>query len=472
MLQERAPVVTILGHVDHGKTTLLDKIRNTNVAAKEAGQITQAIGAYQVEWKGKLITFLDTPGHEAFIKMRSRGVQVADIAVLVVAADDGVMPQTKESIKIIKEAKIPFLVAINKIDLPNASVPKVKAQLAENEVFVEGFGGDIVAIPISAKTGEGIEQLLEMILLLAEINELKGDPQQDFEGVVIESKKDRLCGPVATIIVKNGTLQKGEILECEGIIGKVRSIKNDKGEFVHKGEISQPVQILGFDEILPVGAKILKAQKEYLPKKPSDLIQKEAVKKNIQEGKKIRIILKADTVGSLEAIKEMLPEEVELVSSGVGDISESDIFIAKTALAFIYGFNINVPASVAKLADTEKVKIKTYNIIYELEKDIQETVLKFLEPTIDKEVLGKAEIIAEFNIKGERIAGGRVVQGQINKADKIILERKGEIIGETRIKSLRHGKEEIEKAEFQTEFGVTFSPPVDFQIKDVIISYK
>jgi len=471
MLQSRPPVVTILGHVDHGKTTLLDKIRKSNVASKEVGQITQAIGAYQVDWRGKIITFLDTPGHEAFVKMRSRGAEVADLAVLVVAADDGVMPQTIESIKIIKQTQTPFLVAINKIDLPGASVDKVKGQLAENEVFVEGYGGKVVAVPISAKTGQGIDQLLEMIMLMAEMEELKGDPEGDFEGVVIESKKDRLCGPAVTVLVKNGSLKIGDSLVCEEIFGKVKSMKNDQGKNLKIAEISQPVQVLGFEDIPPVGAKVflattLRSLKIY-PKKEIKVKKEEE-----KEEKKIKIVLKADTTGSLEAILEVLPPEIEVILKGIGDITESDVLLAKTFSARILGFNVRISSGVAKLAEEEKIEIKTYQIIYDLLKEIEETVLKIIEPMIDRNILGRAQIIAEFEIKNERIAGAKVVQGEIDKSGKICVLRGEKIVGETKVKSMKHGKTEIEKADLGMEFGVVFSPPVDFQKGDAIISYS
>lgn len=469
MMQVRPSVVTIMGHVDHGKTTFLDKIRKSNVASKEVGQITQAIGASQVILKDKKITFLDTPGHEAFVKMRSRGAKVADLAVLVVAADDGVMPQTKESIKIIRQTKTPFLVAINKIDLPGASIDKVKGQLAENEVFVEGYGGDVVAVPISAKTGQGIDQLLEMVLLLAEMEELKADPQGDFEGVVIESKKDRSCGPIATILVKNGTLKIGDFLVCEGVGGKVKSMKDAEGKHLQVAEISQPVQVLGFEAVPPAGARVTVS---FLPfqEKPVAPKKEEGIKK-VEKGERLRIILRADSVGSLEAILGTLPPEVKVILKEVGDVCESDVLLARTFSAIIFGFNVKIPASVAKLAEIEKVKIKNFQIIYDLLKDVEETVLKIMEPTIDREILGKAEIIAEFEIKRERIAGAKVIQGRINKTDKICLERNKEIIGETAIKSMKHGKGEITQADSGQEFGAVFTPMIDFQKGDVIIAY-
>jgi len=470
MLQPKPPVVTILGHVDHGKTTLLDKIRQSNLAAREFGQITQAIGAYQTFWKGKPITFLDTPGHEAFSNLRSRGAAVADLAVLVVAADDGVMPQTKESIKIIKETGIPFLVAINKIDLPGVSPEKIKAQLAENQVFVEGYGGEIVAVPISAKTGQGVDQLLEMILLVAEMEELKGDPEGEFKGIIIESKKDSFCGPLATVLVKNGSLKVDDFLVCEGVKGKVKSMRDDQGKNLQVAQISQPVQVLGFEEVPPVGALVFRGEPSSLS---SPFTKKEIkIKEELGDNQKLKVIIKADSLGSLEAIVGILPSQVQIILKDVGDICESDILLAKTFGAPIFGFNIKVSSSIAKIADNEAIEIKNYKIIYDLLEDIKNRILHLTDPMAGRKIIGKAQILAIFTIKGEKIAGAKVVEGEIVKGDKICIMRGKEIIGESTIKSMKHEKEEIEKAVLGMEFGITFNLPVDFQKEDSIISYR
>jgi len=467
MMQARPPIVSILGHVDHGKTSLLDKIRKSNLAAKEPGQITQAIGAYQIDWKGKKITFLDTPGHEAFTNLRSRGVKVADVAVLVVAADDGVMPQTKESIKIIKEAKIPLIVAINKIDLPTASINKVKGQLAENGVLIEEYGGKVVVVPISAKTGQGIDQFLEMILLVAEMEELKADPQGNFEGAVIEAKKDRLCGPLATILIKNGTLKTQELIECEGVLGKVKLMEDDKKKKLKEAWPSQPVQILGFSDLPPVGAKVVLGTQL----KTENKIEKKKITPNVSQEKKLKIILRADSSGSLEAILGILPPEVEVILREVGDVNESDILLAKTFQAKIFSFNTKISSSVAKLSLQEKVEIENFQVIYDLVDKIEEEVLEMVEPTKDRQVLGKAEIIAEFGIKGDRIAGAKVILGRINKNDKVYLERMNEIVAETTIKSMKEKKQDVLQAELGQEFGVVFNPQVDFKKEDVIVAW-
>lgn len=472
----KPPVIVILGHVDHGKTTLLDYIRKSNLTSKEAGGITQGIGAYRVKLKveEKMVTFIDTPGHEAFNQMRSRGTKVADLAVLVVAANDGVMPQTKESIKYIKEAKIPFLVAINKIDLAGTSIEKVKGQLAENDVLVEGYGGKVVSIPVSAKTGQGIEKLLEMILLLTEMEELKANLEGNFEGVIIESKLDQHKGPLATILVQNGTLKVGDEAKIEKISAKVKAMFDENGKKVISAGPATPVEILGLKEAPPVGAKVRSASSG--PSAPSipSVIKKSSRKPASPEDTKhkLKIILKADTVGSLEAILGNFSDDVLIIHSNIGDITQSDVNLASTTEAQIFAFNVKVPTNIIKLAQSEKVKIHQYKIIYELLEEIEKQVLKILEPTIDEEILGKAKIIAKFEIKGTKIAGAKVTEGQISKSAKIHLIRNKEIISDAKITSIKHEKEDITEAKTGQEFGAVFSPSLDFKIKDVIISYK
>lgn len=464
----RPPIVAILGHVDHGKTTLLDKIRKTRVAQKEAGGITQSIGAYQVDFKGKKITFIDTPGHVAFSKMRARGAQVTDLVVLVVAANDGVMPQTIESLEHIRAAQVRFLVAINKIDLTGADPEKVKKQLADNGVKLEGHGGDVVAVPVSAKTGEGIKELMEMILLLAEMEEIKADPAGKLEAVVIESKKDKR-GSVGTVIVRNGTLKIADKIAVERVFAKVRGLIDEKGKPVKKAEPGKPVEVLGFDQVPPVGAKIVWVEK--LSSEPPVSLSSRPEKISAEE-KKLKLILKADTLGSLEAVRGSLGDEVFLIHAGVGEVIVSDIFLAKTTGAEVAGFRVKASPTILKLAETERVVVKTYKIIYELLDYLEERVLKILEPTIDQEVLGKAKIIAEFTRVEDRIAGCQVLEGKIRKKDKIQLERNGQILGEAKIVSMKHEKERIQEAKRGTEFGAVFTPLLDFKIGDMVISLK
>lgn len=469
--QKKPPVVAIMGHVDHGKTTLLDYIRKTKLVEKEVGQITQAIGAYQINFKGKKITFIDTPGHEIFTKMRLRGANVADIVVLVVAANDGVMPQTKESLQIIEESKTPFIVAINKIDLPEASIDKVKNQLAENNVLVEGYGGNIVAVPVSAKTGKGVDSLLEMILLTAEISELKTDPEALFEGDIIESKADKYCGCVATLVVRKGTLKKGDQIIADNAIAKVKMMRDELGKPIEKAEPGDPVLVLGFSS-LPAAGVLVTELSQGDAKKTSSLSDKKSVFAPGKEGEsKLKIILKTDLTGSLEAILGCLPDEVLVMEKGVGEVVESDILLAKTLGAEIYSFNLPLSSSTKKLAETENVKIRNFNIVYDLIGEIEERILKILEPTIDRKILGKAEILAIFEMKGEVIVGARVVEGKINKNFPVCVQRGDKIIAEARISSLKVEKQDVNEVGKDGEFGAIIGKKVDFQKGDVISSY-
>lgn len=473
--------MAVLGHIDHGKTTLLDKIRQTNVVASEAGGITQHIGAYQVRVKErenrrvKKITFIDTPGHAAFSQMRSRGAKVADLVVLVVAADEGFKPQTGESLKHIKTAKIPYLVAINKVDLANINIKKVKKELAKNGIVVEDEGGKIVTVEVSAKTGKGINELLEMILLLAEMAELKGEPQGELEAVVIESKLDRARGPLATIIIRNGSLKIGDEIKVENVEAKIRAMFDENGRRVDVAGPSKPVEVLGFEEIPAIGGKVITEVPEKEPSVPSVIRKVSETEPKTPEGtkeNKLKIILKSDVAGTLEAILASLPENIEVVSSGVGDVNESDVLLASASGAEIIGFRVKISSAVKKLAQVEEVKVATYQVIYELLEEVEEKVLKIMEPTIDEEILGQAEIIAEFVVKKWRVAGAKVIEGRIGKKDKLHLKRGQEIIGDCRIKSMKRVKETIAQAKKGDEFGVILDPSLDFTIGDVLVSYR
>jgi len=477
----RSPIVTVLGHIDHGKTTLLDKIRQTNVVASEAGGITQHIGAYQINYKGKLVTFIDTPGHAAFSQMRSRGAKVADLVVLVVAADEGFKPQTGESLKHIKTAKIPYLVAINKIDLPNIDVKKVRKDLAKNGIKVEKEGGKIVDVSVSAKTGKGVDELLEMILLLAEMAEIKGNPQGKLEAVVVESKLDRARGPLATILIHNGSLEVGNEVKVEKVEAKVRAMFDENGKRVSVAGPSKPVEVLGFEKVPSVGGKVRRGKVEEKLETKKPITKEVKTSKEEEESasaeapadeKKLKIVLKTDVVGTLEAILSSLPENVEVVHSRVGDVAESDVLLANATEAQIVGFGVKIPGTVRKLAQVEKVKIETYKVIYELLEEIEEKVLKVMEPTIDEEILGQAEIIAEFAVKKQRVAGGKVYEGRIAKRDKLHLKRGKEIVGDCRIKSMKREKENITQAKKGDEFGAILNPSLDFTIGDVLVSYR
>lgn len=463
--------MAVLGHVDHGKTSLLDFIRKSQLASREAGGITQRIGAYQVEVPigegiGK-ITFIDTPGHEAFAKMRLRGATVADIAVLVVASDDGVMPQTIESINHIKNAGIAYVVAINKIDLPQANPERVKQQLSQNGVMLEGFGGDIVAVPISAKTGQGVDELLEMILLLAELGEIQADPQGDLDAVVIESKKEKK-GSVGTVIIKNGTLKVGDQIKIEDTVVKVRGLMDERGQGVKEAVPGTPVEVLGFESPPPVGGQVTSAQPG---QKPEPKIKKQEQIQITKEENKFKIILKAESQGTLEAILGSLPQGVSVISSGVGEINESDVFLAKSTNAYLYGFRVKTPPSVLKLAEGENVRVQTFEIIYQFLEDLQKQIVQ-LDKGEQEEVLGKAEILAEFYIEGQRVAGGRMLEGKIESMNPLHLVRDDQTIADAKIISMRQKKEIIRQARAKDEFGILLESSVDFKVGDVLISYK
>jgi translation initiation factor IF-2 len=469
------PVVVVLGHVDHGKTTLLDTIRKTQVQASESGGITQHVGAYQVlahkDKPESLITFIDTPGHEAFSKMRSRGAQVADIAILVVAANDGVKPQTKEAIIHIKKAKIPFIVVINKIDIEGIIINKVKAQLAESEVFVEGYGGDVVAVEISATKGKGIDQLLEMIELMWELEEPKSTLDH-LEALVLESFIDSQKGAIANLLIRSGQIEIGQTLFCQNQEGKVRSLISDTGKNIQKAVTSQPVQVLGFKKTLLVGALVTDSIKNVgeITKKLEKQKADESEEK--QEDNKLNIVLKTDVVGTLEAIKANLTEEIEIIGEGVGDISEGDVLLAASTGAKIFGFRVSIPRHVQKLADMEKVKIETFDIIYHLLEDLEKRVLKMIEPTINEEILGEAEVIAEFKIKGSHIAGCKVKDGALRKVEKYRVLREDKIIAKPRVAVMQEKRIEVVEVKKGNEAALVFRPDVKFRIGDKIICYR
>ncbi len=504
METQRPPIVTILGHVDHGKTTLLDFIRKSSVASHEHGGITQHIGAYQINVQGtgnsgqsdkkdklktenyNLITFIDTPGHAAFEKMRSRGANVADIAVLVVAIDDAIMPQTVEAIKHILAAHVPMIVAVNKIDLPGidkkVQLERIKKQLSDQKVLVEEYGGDVPIVPLSAKTGEGVDKLLEMIALVAEMHELKGDPNLPAAGVVIESSLDKFKGAIATILVRSGSLKKGDEVILGGIKGKVRGMFDFAGKAVDIAGPSMPVEVLGLGGVPQVGA-ILGTDVA----KPKDIAQVASLIDRLRqdESKTLKVVIKADKQGSLEAIEDALnkfnpstssgqvEKMVDIALSGVGDISESDVKLAASIKAIIVGFNVKLAPNVSKMAENEHVLIRTYNIIYELIDELEDVVEGMLRPGKIEEVMGRAEIIAEFPYgKNEKIAGCRVLEGAIGKGPKIRVVRGDEVIAEGKIKSLKKVKEEVNRVEKGSDCGIMFDSPIDFQVGDFVESYR
>jgi len=476
-LSNRPPVVVILGHIDHGKTTLLSKIKEIDLARKEHGGITQHIAAYRVkveEKNGKTfreITFIDTPGHAAFNEMRSRGAKIADLALLVIAANEGVKTQTKESLKYISEAGLNYLVALNKIDLNGINLDKVKKDLVDNEILIEEYGGKIVLIPTSAKTGEGVRDLLEIILLLGEMMILRGSNSNPLKAIILESKLDNRKGPLATVLVRDGSLKIGDEIKAGRVYGKIKAMFDERGEHIKEALVSQPVEILGFKDIPLVGEQIekTKIQKEEI-KEEKQPFKIERTSKD-EENKKLKIILKADVVGTLEAIKNNLSENCQVLKTGVGVVNDSDVLLAGGSKAEISAFNVKVPGKVKKLAETEKVKITTYNVIYELLEDVEKKALKIIEPTIDEKILGRAEILERFEMK-ENVAGCKVIEGEIKKGDKIHLLREKEILGDVRVKTMKKGKENTNVVTLSEEFGVIFSPELDFEVGDMLVSYR
>ncbi|PIU72884.1 translation initiation factor IF-2 [Candidatus Shapirobacteria bacterium CG06_land_8_20_14_3_00_40_12] len=463
----RPPIVTIMGHIDHGKTTLLDKIRSASVAAREAGGITQHISAYQTEVKLKsgktaTITFLDTPGHAAFCQMRTRGAQITDLVVLVVSAVDGVMAQTKECIKEIKRSGVPVIVAMTKMDLDGAAPEKIKGQLVELEIVPEDYGGQTSLIPVSAKTGNGIDKLLETIILNAEVMELKDESASPLEAVVIESLLDKSRGPVATLIVKKGTIHLGDQIFAESISGKVKAMS------VSPATPSTPVEILGFESVPPVGACVTSI--------PTPTQEKTVVSRLNQtrtDGTpRLPIVVKADVQGTLEALLSSLSDDVFLIASGVGTVTDNDVFLAASSKAQIFAYNVSVPRFIRNLADNQKVPLFESKIIYEIIDDIQAQVLRLLDPTIEETTLGEAKIIAEFKIEKVHIAGIEVIQGEIGPGDSIHLRRDDAIIKDTKVEGIRQAKTVVNKAKSGSQYGITFKPYIDFKVGDAIIAYK
>lgn len=472
-LRARPPVVAILGHVDHGKTSLLDKIRNTNLTSREAGGITQTIGAWQIEisHKGNVrddfaskITFIDTPGHAAFEGMRARGAKIADLAVLVVAADDGVMPQTKQSLEFLRASNTPFLVAITKVDLQTAQIDKAKNQLLELEIIPEDYGGQTVVLEVSSKTGKGIEELLEMLVLMAEMNNITGDPTGPLSAYILETERDPRRGIVVSVVVKNGTLSVAQQITADGVSGKVRGLFDENKKAIKEVFLSMPAEVIGFAALPEVGAEVIEPEGK-------NEETKEGVKSlNITKG--FPIILKADTAGSLEAIVGQLGDDVGIVLSSVGDIVESDVMTASSTGSTIVGFNIKLTKEVLKLAEEEKVKIYSYKIIYELLSDIQRWIKEVEQESLDK-ILGTAQVIAQFPHDSKtKIAGCKVLSGRIIKTDRVRLKRGEEVIGNIKISSIKKQKQEHDRAETGEECGILFEPQFDFQIGDVLESVQ
>jgi len=493
-LEERPPVVTIMGHVDHGKTSLLDAIRNSSVASLEAGGITQAIGAYQVEINGKKITFIDTPGHEAFTEMRARGASVTDIVVIIVAADDGVMPQTKEAIDHAKAANVPIIIAINKMDKPDANPDRVLTELVEYGITPEEWGGDTIVSKISAKTHDGIPELLENILLVSEMAELKANPHRYATGAVIESRLDKQIGSVATLLIQNGTLRLGDPIVVGTSFGKIRTLKNDKGQDITEALPSTPVEITGLNEPPQAGDKFMAFETE---KQARSIAEERKLRSReqdtnrsgmtlddlfgkIQEGvRDVNVILKADVNGSSEAVKKSLEKievedvRVKVIRSGVGTITESDVTLAKASNAIIIGFNVRPSAKTVEVAKDNGIEIRLYDIIYKVVEDITAAMKGMLDPIYEEKVNGEAEIRQIFKFsKVGNIAGCHVTDGVVKANSNARLIRDGVVVYTGKIASIQREKDQVKEVTKGYDCGITLENYQDIREKDIIESYE
>jgi len=485
---KRSPIVAIMGHIDHGKSTLLDYIRKTNVVSDEAGGITQHLAAYEVEKNGSKITFIDTPGHEAFAATRSRGASIADIAILVVSAEDGVKEQTLGALKFIKDSKIPYIVAINKIDTDKADVERTKMSLAEKEVYLEGMGGDISYVPISAKKGTGIDELLETLLLASDLEELTGDQSQKATGYVLESFKDKKRGTTSTLLIKNGTIKMGDFVVASKSIAPVRIMEAYDGSKIKEATFSTPINIVGFDSLAKAGDSFTvfsnkkEAQKylEEILEIENQIKEDKGLNKNKSKNKKniFPIILKADVSGSLEALEHLLTNietdnsEFKIISKGVGDVSDNDLKKAGgNTKTTIVGFNVGVDRTAKSIAETFGMDIETSDIIYRLEEYLNERIKKLTPKEMSEEITGEAKILKIFSESNKgSVVGGEVIKGEILKTDKLKIIRRGNLIGEARILELQQSKKDVKKVEQGLQFGIMLSSKLDLAKGDNIIA--
>ena len=492
-LVERPPVVTIMGHVDHGKTTLLDYIRKSNVASGEAGGITQAIGAYSVKYKDKSITFIDTPGHEAFTEMRARGASITDIVIIIVAADDGVMPQTKEAIDHAKAAGVPIIVAINKIDKPDANIERIMTALVENGLTPEEWGGDVIVNKISAATGENVNELLEKILLVAEMEGYKANPSRYATGAVIESRKDSKVGSVITLLIQNGTLRLGDPIVIGNSFGKVRTLKNDLGQNIVEASPSTPVEVTGISEVPSAGDKFMAFESEKQAKQIAEERKLRSREKDsnfsgmtledlfgrIQEGiKEIKIVLKADVNGSLEAVKNSLEKisvdgvKVSVIRGAVGAITESDIVLASASDALIIGFNVRANQKTMDMAKQYNITIKTYDIIYKVVEDMEKAMKGMLDPEYEEKVTGTLEVRQIFKFsKIGLIAGCHVLSGTVKNNQKARIIRDDVVVYNGSVKTLQHEKDQVKEVKKDMDCGITLENCQDYKEKDIIEVY-
>lgn len=492
-LESRPPVITILGHVDHGKTTLLDTLRNTNVVAGEAGGITQHIGAYQIDYRGTVVTFLDTPGHEAFTAMRARGAQVTDIAVLIVAADDGIMPQTLEAIDHVRASEVPIVIAINKVDLPNADQERVKRQLAENDLLIEEWGGEIIAVPMSALKGEGVSDLLDNLIVLSEVSEFRANPDRPALGVVVEARKDKSRGGVVTLLVQTGTLRVGDIVIVGSIKGKIRAMFDFHGNRIESAGPSTPVEILGLSELPEAGELFEVADNEREARRMTEEHEMEMrrerhtgptledVHTRIQLGevKALNLIVKTDVQGTVEPVRGALEglntesSRVNIVHIASGGITESDILLAVASQAIILGFNSPPEQGAKSLADQEGVEVRSYDVIYHMTEDVARALTGLLEPVFEDVLEGRAAVRAVFNLgRRAKVAGIYVNDGRIARGDTIRVLRDGSKIAEGPIASLKHFRDDVREVANGFEGGVTIESFNDWQEDDVIEAYS
>jgi len=495
-LMTRPPVVTIMGHVDHGKTTLLDAIRSSNLVDKESGGITQHIGAYRVSFNNRPITFVDTPGHEAFTQLRARGAKVTDIVVLVVAADDGVMPQTKEAISHAKAANAPIIVAINKIDRPEANIDRVKQQLSKEGLLVEDWGGQTISVEVSAKEKTNLPELLEMIILLADVIELKANPKVEAQGVVLEARLDPRKGPLATVIVQHGLLSPGEAFISGTTFGKVKALFDETGKALKRAEPSMPVGILGFSDVPLAGdlfqvvpsmekaraiasGRLASVKKEEPPK--AERVTLDELFKKIEKGelKELALIIKADVQGSVEVLRDILPSlssnevKIKILHAATGNITESDVLLASASNAVILGYNVRPSQKVSDLAKLENVEIRSYDIIYQLTEDLRDALAGMLEPVEREVFLGRAEVRRVFEIpRVGAIAGCYVVEGRITRNAEVRVTRGTEVVHQGRISSLKRIKENVSEVAKGLECGIGLEKFKDIKEGDIIIAFN
>jgi len=489
LLTERPPIVTILGHVDHGKTTLLDKIRTTKVVEGEAGGITQHIGAYQITHNEKLITFLDTPGHEAFTAMRARGAQVTDIAILVIASDDGMMPQTIEALDHVRAAGVPIIVAVTKIDIPNSDIDKVYRQLSEHNLLVEAWGGDTIAVPLSGITGEGVSDLLENLQLVAELGELKANPERIAKGVVVEARLEKSRGPVATILVQTGTLKQGDSIVMGAHFGRIRAMFDDQGQRIKNAGPSSPVEIMGLNEVPEAGilfdvvqnekeAKKIVENQKALQRQESITLQDVHMRTQPGEIRQVDLIIKTDVQGTIDAIKNALENlnskdsKVNIIHIASGGISERDVLLAVASQAIIIGFNSPIETGADSVAKQQNIEIRQYQVIYHLVEDIEKALAGMLEPEFEDQFIGRASVRAVFNLgRHRKIAGIYVSDGKVVRDASIHVLRNGTEIFVGNLTSLKHFKDDVREVATGFEGGISLDGFDDFKEDDILEAY-